>query len=136
MRGTSPSVNIPSKCYSVRKEKWTKYYGDAKGRRKQRRITMPNPAIGIYHAEHSDKVLDVEGASQNNLAAIIQFERHGGPNQRFRIEDVGDGLVRLVAVHSNLVLDVAGASQDNRAAIIQWSWNGGDHQKWRIEDSA
>lgn len=85
-------------------------------------------------ARHSGKVLDVAGASTDNGAPIIQFGPNGQGNQRFRLEPVGDGLVRLVVEHSGKVLDVAGASTDNSAPVIQFPWNGQANQRFRVED--
>ena len=84
-------------------------------------------------ARHSGQVLDVAGASMDNGAPLIQFPANGQANQRFRIEPVGDGFVRLVAEHSGLVLDVAGASMDHGAPIIQFPWHGQANQRFRIE---
>jgi glucosylceramidase len=35
-------------------------------------------------ASHSGKCLDVYGAGQQNGARVIQWNCHGGPNQRWR----------------------------------------------------
>ena len=61
-------------------------------------------------ARNSGQVLDVAGASTEDGARIIQWDWHGGDNQRFRLEPLGDGYVHIVAKHSGKVLDVAGAS--------------------------
>ena len=95
---------------------------------------MPDgfPEVGIWQSRHSLRVLDVNGWSTDNGAPIIQWEMHGGHNQRFRIESVGGGQFALRSVHSGKVLDVAGASLDNGAPILQWDWHGGDNQLWQI----
>ena len=85
-------------------------------------------------AAHSGKVLDVLNAATDNEAPIVQFDAHGGLNQRWRFDDVGDGHFRIVAAHSGKVLDVFGFSMDNSARIIQFEWHGGANQKWRVED--
>ncbi len=84
-------------------------------------------------ARHSGQVLDVAGASTSNGAPLIQFPANGQTNQRFRLEPVGDGLVRLVVEHSGLVLDVAGASTDHGAPLIQFPANGQANQHFRLE---
>lgn len=83
--------------------------------------------------KHSGKALDVGGVSMANGAHIIQWTYHGGENQQFRPDPLGDGTYRLVAQHSGKVLDVAGGSTANGAPLIQWDWHGGDHQRFRIE---
>ena len=88
--------------------------------------------IGAVSARHSGKVLDVAGGSADNGARIIQWDYHGGGNQLFRLEPLGDGSYRLVAQHSGRVLDVEGGSADNGARIIQWDWHGGPNQQWKL----
>ena len=89
--------------------------------------------IGAVSARHSGKVLDVAGGSADNGARIIQWDYHGGGNQLFRLEPLGDGSYRLVAQHSGRVLDVEGGSADNGARIIQWDWHGGPNQRFNIQ---
>lgn len=55
-------------------------------------------------ARHSAKCLDVDGASDENGAPIIQFTCHFGPNQRWTSQHIGRGVI-LRAVHSGKCLD-------------------------------
>ncbi|WP_407077248.1 RICIN domain-containing protein [Streptomyces coeruleorubidus] len=54
----------------------------------------------------SGKALDVSGASTADGAALSQWARHDGANQRFQFVDSGGGYYRLKAQHSGKVLDV------------------------------
>lgn len=90
------------------------------------------PARPLF-AVHSDRVVDVKDGSTANGTAIIQYGYHGGPMQRFRLEPVGGGYVRIVAQHSGKVLDVSGVSTANGARIVQWDWWGGDNQRFWAE---
>ncbi|MDD7942028.1 RICIN domain-containing protein [Actinomycetospora lutea] len=92
---------------------------------------VPGYTLGI--ASHSRQVLDVRGESLAAGAEIIQWPYHGGDNQQFRLEALGDGHVRIVANHSGKVLDVTGGSTASGAAVIQWDWHGGDNQRFRLE---
>ncbi len=83
-------------------------------------------------AHHSGKGLEVAGASSDAGARIIQWDWHGGDNQRFWIADAGGDLFSLRPVHSGKVLDVSGWSTENGAQIIQWDWHGGNNQLWQI----
>ncbi|MCA1848256.1 MAG: RICIN domain-containing protein, partial [Actinobacteria bacterium] len=83
-------------------------------------------------AVHSGKVLDVSNGSTENGAPIIQWDWHGGNNQRFWIDDVGGDRFALRSLHSGKVLDVSGWSTDHGAPIIQWDWHGGNNQLWQI----
>ncbi len=82
---------------------------------------------------HSGKALDVAGVSMDDGAGVIVWPPNGGVNQKWNIEPLGDGNVRLVAGHSGKVLDVAGASKEDGAGIVQWPWNGGPNQRWKME---
>jgi hypothetical protein len=95
------------------------------------RVELSEPAF--IFAKHSGKALDVYGASAANGTNLIQWDHHGGANQVFFIEPLGDGYHRIKAKHSGLVLDVYGASTANGAQIIQWPWHGGDNQRFRFE---
>jgi hypothetical protein len=90
------------------------------------------PARPLF-AVHSGRVIDVKFGSTANGTPIIQFGYHGGPMQRFRLEPVGGGYVRVVAQHSGKVLDVSGISTANGAPIVQWEWWGGDNQRFWAE---
>ena len=90
------------------------------------------PARALF-AKRSKPVIDVDGISTANGAKIHQWDWWGGNNQRWRMEPVGGGHVRIVAQHSNKVLDVAGASMANGAPLVQWDWWGGDNQRFRPE---
>jgi hypothetical protein len=100
--------------------------------------TAPPPDVPRVLADritvsHDGKALDVAGVSMANGAGVIVWPPNGGSNQRWSIEALGDGNVRLVAGHSGLVLDVNGASTADGAGVIQWPWNGGPNQRWNME---
>ena len=80
---------------------------------------------------HSGKVLDVEGASKENGAKLIQWDWHGGRNQQFKIISSNSAFF-IVAEHSNKALDVSGASRDLGAPLIQWERHGGSNQRFKL----
>jgi Ricin-type beta-trefoil lectin domain-like len=90
-------------------------------------VTLP------LYARHSGKVLDVEAVATTNGARVQQWDAHGGANQRWRLEALGDECVRAVATHSGKVLDVRAVSTAEGALIQQWDWNGGANQRWRLD---
>ena len=90
-------------------------------------------AVYALVASHSQKCLDVNGASVDDGAPVIQWQCHGGENQQWRIEAAADGYSRIIARHSGKCLDVNGASLDDGASAIQWQCHGGENQQWRIE---
>ncbi|MFG1694347.1 RICIN domain-containing protein [Nonomuraea sp. NPDC049309] len=90
----------------------------------------PGPAYRIT-ARHSGKVMDVVGASTADNAEIKQYAWNGGGNQKWYVEDAGDGYHRIVSVGSGKCLDVASASTADGANIIQYTCTGGANQQWQ-----
>lgn len=84
--------------------------------------------------QHSGKLLDVSGISQDSGARVWQWQETGGANQKWRFLDNGDGWFRLQVQHSDKVLAVAGMSSDNGAWITQWDDNGTADHLWRRID--
>jgi hypothetical protein len=76
--------------------------------------------------------LDVSGDRREAGANVQQYPCHGGPNQQWRLEPIGDGAYRIVAVHSGACLDVDGASAEAGANVQQYPCHGGDNQAWRL----
>lgn len=81
-------------------------------------------------------VFDIEGNSLNQGARLIQWPYHGGSNQMFTFEPLGDGSYKIISKRSGLVLDVSGGSTAQGAQIIQWPFHGGDNQRFFIDDAA
>jgi thermitase len=95
-----------------------------------------NIQAGVYQIANvnSGKCIDVNGASLENAASVIQWSCDNSDlNQQWRIEPVGSGLYKLKAMHSGKVMDVSGVSIADRAKIHQWDDLGTANQKWRIE---
>ncbi|MGD9210010.1 MAG: RICIN domain-containing protein, partial [Desulfobacteraceae bacterium] len=84
---------------------------------------------------NSGNVLDVNNASTENGADVIQWPDNGGHNQHWEIIDVGDGYSQIVNRNSGLNLDVNGASTADGTKVIQWPYNGGYNQHWEIIDN-
>ena len=100
-------------------------------------LVMASGAFGLGPEQikpvHSEKCLDVAFGSTANGARVIQFTCHGGDNQKWRTEAVGNGMFQIVAVHSGKCMDVNEASLQDRAAIIQFDCHGGTNQRFFIE---
>jgi len=100
----------------------------------QQQAQQPLPFFGeVITVAHDGKALDVAFQSLADGAGVIVWPPNGGPNQRWSIETLEDGSVRIVAGHSGKVLDVAGASMADGARVVQWPWNGGPNQRWQME---
>nr|WP_211234780.1 ricin-type beta-trefoil lectin domain protein [Glycomyces arizonensis] len=83
---------------------------------------------------HSGKCMDVSGGSTADGAEIIQYDCHGGSNQRWRLESVGGGYYRVVSQASGKCLDIDRASTADGAKAILWPCNGGANQQWRLRE--
>ncbi|WP_171112201.1 MULTISPECIES: family 43 glycosylhydrolase [unclassified Streptomyces] len=81
---------------------------------------------------NSGKCLDVAGGSSADGANVQQYACHGGINQRWRLEDLGDDTHRLVNVATGKVLDTANCSAADGADLRQWSWLNNTCQRFRF----
>lgn len=84
---------------------------------------------------HSNKSLDVAGASQSEGANVQQWGYGGGANQQWNLLNTGNGYYKLQARHSHQMLDVAWASVDNGANVQQAIDNGNDAQLFAVIDT-
>lgn len=83
---------------------------------------------------HSGRALDVKDWSKDDGAAIIQYDWHGGSNQRWIVTSpANDGKYEIRNLHSGKCLDVSGVSQADGALLHQWTCHYGDNQKFRLE---
>ena len=83
----------------------------------------------MVESMHNGMYWDVSG--NDNGAKVQLWPKHGGKNQRFRIDIVGNGLVRFVAKHTGKVIDCPGPFKDG-GIIHYWQYHGGSNQLWRI----
>lgn len=91
--------------------------GSDAGTSEQRR-SFVHQDNGFYQimADHSDKCLAVEGN-----AVVTHASCGSGTDERWRIEPLNDGTIRLVAREGGKVLDVKDCHMANAAIIQQWS---------------
>jgi hypothetical protein len=96
-----------------------------------------NLAAGTYVLQTrtaSGKCMDVAAAGTADGTNIQQWACNGTPAQSFRVEDLGDGNVKLVNTHANKCVDVAGGSTARGANIQLWTCNGTAAQTFRLVD--
>src|SRR5690606_18582927 len=89
----------------------------------------------ILESRGSGLVLDIDGASTEAGAGLVQWHRNGAANQQFRFVDAGNGYHRIQARHSGHVLDVYDWNAANGAQIVQWTDLGNTNQQWRVTES-
>ncbi|WP_158222720.1 PQQ-dependent sugar dehydrogenase [Rhodopirellula sp. MGV] len=94
----------------------------------------------VYYltAKHSNKRLGISG---DQLGADGATARQSSPaaskekqdaNQRWQLDEMGNGWWRLTNVASGKVLDVPSGSKSNSTALQQYRDNGGDNQRWAL----
>ncbi|MBC8059996.1 MAG: RICIN domain-containing protein [Clostridiaceae bacterium] len=93
-----------------------------------------NGAVYTLASKTSGKVLDVAGVSTADGAKMTQWTSTGGNNQKFRVDDMGNGYYKLTAIHSGKVLDDPYASTASGTQLQQATDNGSDAQRWKIEN--
>ena len=82
---------------------------------------------------HSGLVLDVQNPNTSNGARVGQYAWNGGAWQRWTVEDVGSGYVRVRSAHSGKCLDGSGTA--NGAYVQQWDCNGGTNQQFAVQSA-
>jgi hypothetical protein len=91
---------------------------------------------GVKRIKHqrSGLCLDASGANIANGTPIILWNCHGGNNQKWKFDGVGDGYWKISVAGGNnyKVIDIAGKSNDNGAKAILWEDLAGDNQKFYI----
>lgn len=102
-------------------------------------VTNPNTGNSIVSGgtyiirnRRTDRVMDVADNSQNNGAIIQQWEPTGGDNQRWIIEDEGEGQYKITAVHSNKVLDLTDGSLQDGTGVQQFDSFDNVNQRWEL----
>lgn len=87
------------------------------------------PRLGLNRK--NGKVLDVNGASSADGAAVIQWSWTGGTNQQWKLLPNTDGAYRLSNVRSGKVLNSPGGSAEG-AALDQRTDTDSDNQWWKL----
>ena len=84
-------------------------------------------------ARHSGKSLDVDHASQDDRAHVLQYAPDNEDNQRFLLFQDDGGFYTICAKHSGKVLDVAlNPTAGLVGHVVQYTSHGGDNQKFRL----
>ncbi|SFE05606.1 alpha-L-fucosidase [Actinacidiphila alni] len=93
--------------------------------------------LGTYQLinRNSGKTLDVNGASLDDGAVVIQWPATGGTNQHWLLQANSDGSYRLLNSRSGKVLDSPGSSTQG-AALDQWTDTASTNQSWKLVPSA
>jgi murein DD-endopeptidase MepM/ murein hydrolase activator NlpD len=110
------------------------YNGSSSGRYtislQSNNTSTPTSGYWTFRAKHSNKCLEVYGNSTSAFAEVVQWDCHGGNNQQWRLEAVGNHY-KIVSRVSGMCLDVLGAAAASR--VSQYSCHGADNQLFRME---
>lgn len=80
----------------------------------------------------SQNVIQVRGASRDNLAMVEQHHFQGAEHQKFQLIARENGYFQIQAAHSGKMLDVDCASLAQNTRVIQYQDNGKDNQKFAL----
>ena len=96
-------------------------------------ITYLNNGYYKLIAKHSNKSLDIPGASTSNCTKIQQYEWNETDAQQWIIKDAGDGYYYIISKCNGLYLDIAGAIANNGVQVQIYKGNGSNAQKFKLE---
>ncbi|WP_433498891.1 RICIN domain-containing protein [Sphaerimonospora sp. CA-214678] len=94
--------------------------------------TPPPQTFYRINVRHSGKAMDVQRASTDNGARVIQYTYGGNPWQQWQFQDAGSGYWRIVSRHSGKCLDVVSASTADGAELIQYTCGTGTNQQFQM----
>jgi galactose oxidase len=76
--------------------------------------------------------MDVNGATQLNGEAIIQWGCNGGGNQQWTLRDTGGGVYSFTVSHSGQCLDIFGGNTAAGTQAIQWPCGAQANQRFSL----
>ena len=77
------------------------------------------------------KALDVAGNAVTDTAKVLQWDKHGQPNQQWYVDPCGADVYRIIGRQSGRVLDVPDGRPGEPIQIYAWAANA--NQRWAIE---
>ncbi|SHJ17322.1 RICIN domain-containing protein, partial [Parasporobacterium paucivorans] len=98
-----------------------------------------NDRSGTYYimSKNSGLVMDIYGGGTDIGTNIIQWGLHGGLNQQWKFESLGNGYYKITSVlNPAYSMDVYGGGTSIGTKVIQWPYYGGTNQQWKIIEYA
>jgi pimeloyl-ACP methyl ester carboxylesterase len=91
---------------------------------------------GTYEieAEHSGKIMEVSGASEQEGANVRQWETLDLLNQAWQISKAQEGGFRIIVQHTGKVLTANNEGTEQYTTLVQEDWHDSPHQRWLIQD--
>ena len=94
---------------------------------------LSSSAVYEVKGVHSNKCMDIDGASTQNGANVQIWSCLGNGAQQFKFEDMGGGWYRIRNVNSGKCLDVYNWSTSAGGDVRQWDCHTGNNQQWTVE---
>lgn len=91
---------------------------------------LENGIYTIASTGNQHMVVDVKSGSKQNSANVQLYTANGTNAQRWRVENLSSGYIRVVNVGSGKVLDVKSATKSSGANVQQYASNGSRAQMW------
>ncbi|MFE0420875.1 RICIN domain-containing protein [Streptomyces sp. NPDC058953] len=88
--------------------------------------------LSLRLAHNAGQLAEVQGASVDNGAGIVQAAASFSGSARWTAEDMGGGYVRFANVNSGKCLEVKFGDTADDAEVDQWTCDTGNHQQWRF----
>jgi hypothetical protein len=91
------------------------------------------PAVNqtyFIYAKHSGLVMDVAGGGTANGTGIIQYAKHGGVNQQWKLLSGANGSYIIQSVGSGKVIDVDACRKEDGTKVQIWDKHGGGNQQF------
>ncbi|WP_460503152.1 RICIN domain-containing protein, partial [Hymenobacter agri] len=86
---------------------------------------------------NSGQVMDVNGASKNSMAPVIQYYQNGDQNQQWQLAVAGGGYYTLTNRNSSQLLDVMNGATTAATPIVQNPANAtANSQQWQLAANA
>ncbi|WP_209445768.1 glycosyl hydrolase family 95 catalytic domain-containing protein, partial [Paenibacillus etheri] len=101
-------------------------------------IPLKEGALHSLKMKHSDKMLDIAGASKDEHASLVQMSSSGTANQQWQIVSLGNGYNKIVNSKSNKVIAVLDASISDGAQLVQQLYTADAvlNDEWQVIDQA
>lgn len=81
---------------------------------------------------NANKVLDMDGNTMNDGGNAIIWPDNGALNQRWLIENAGNGYFNIINYNSGKALEVEKSSSADGANVVQRTLNNNSNQQWQL----
>ena len=78
-------------------------------------------------------MLEIQGASTDNGALAVQYDRSGNYCQDWYLSSTSNGYYKLINRNSNKLLEVQNNLTSNGATVGQWDDTGYSCQEWKFK---